>query len=46
MVEDQLAEQMLMGQFQAGMTIRVDKSEDTGLTIEPVTEKVAVEAGT
>jgi ATP-dependent Clp protease ATP-binding subunit ClpC len=46
MVEDQLAEQMLMGTFQAGMTIRVDKSEDTGLTIEPESPKVAVEAGT
>jgi ATP-dependent Clp protease ATP-binding subunit ClpC len=44
MVEDQLAEALLMGRFQPGMTIRVDKSEDTGLTIEPVSEKVAVEA--
>ena len=45
MVEDQLAEALLMGSFTAGMTIRVDKSEDTGLTIEPVTEKIPVEAG-
>ena len=44
MVEDQLAEALLLGRFQAGMTIRVDKSEDTGLTIEPVGEKIAVEA--
>jgi ATP-dependent Clp protease ATP-binding subunit ClpC len=45
MVEDQLAEALLMGSFTAGMTIRVDKSADTGLTIEPVTEKIPVEAG-
>jgi len=44
MVEDQLAEALLLGRFTAGMTVRVDKSEDTGLTIEPVSEKVAVEA--
>ena len=36
MVEDQLAEALLMGRFTSGMTIRVDKSEDAGLTIEPV----------
>jgi len=49
MVEDQLAEALLMGRFSAGMTVRVDKSEDAGLTIEPiepVTEKIPVEAGT
>ncbi|MEX2548399.1 MAG: ATP-dependent Clp protease ATP-binding subunit [Chloroflexota bacterium] len=46
MVEDQLAEALLMGRFQAGMTVRVDKSEDTGLTIELVEEKIPVEAGT
>jgi len=46
MVEDQLAEGLLMGRFQSGMTVRVDKSEDAGLTIEPVEEKVPVEAGT
>jgi ATP-dependent Clp protease ATP-binding subunit ClpC len=44
MVEDQLAEALLLGRFQSGATIRVDKSEDTGLTIEQVDEKVAVEA--
>ena len=44
MVEDQLAEALLMGRFQAGMTVRVDKSDDAGLTIEQVSEKIAVEA--
>jgi ATP-dependent Clp protease ATP-binding subunit ClpC len=45
MVEDQLAEALLMGRFQAGMTVRVDKGEDTGLSIEPVVdEKIPVEA--
>jgi ATP-dependent Clp protease ATP-binding subunit ClpC len=46
MVEDQLAEGLLMGRFQSGMTVRVDKSPDAGLTIEPVEEKIPVEAGT
>jgi ATP-dependent Clp protease ATP-binding subunit ClpC len=46
MVEDQLAEALLMGQFSPGMTVRVDKSDEAGLKIEPVTEKVPVEAGT
>ena len=46
MVEDQLAEALLTGRFSSGMTIRVDKSEDAGLTIEPVEEKIPVEAGT
>ena len=30
-----------MGRFQAGMTVRVDKSDDAGLTIEQVSEKIA-----
>jgi ATP-dependent Clp protease ATP-binding subunit ClpC len=46
MVEDQLAEALLTDRFQSGMTVRVDKSEDAGLTIEPVEEKIPVEAGT
>ncbi len=46
MVEDQLAEALLTGQFSSGMTLRVDKSEEAGLKIEPATEKVPVEAGT
>jgi hypothetical protein len=33
-----------MGRFQPGMTVRVDKSDDAGLTIEPITEKIPVEA--
>jgi hypothetical protein len=45
MVEDQLAEALLMGRFTPGMTVRVEKSEDTGLTITPIEEKVPVEAG-
>jgi ATP-dependent Clp protease ATP-binding subunit ClpC len=45
MVEDPLAEALLTGRFTSGMTIGVDKSEDAGLTIEPVEEKVPVEAG-
>ena len=45
MVEDPLAEALLLGRFQAGQTVRVDQSQDAGLTIEPVTEKTPVEAG-
>jgi ATP-dependent Clp protease ATP-binding subunit ClpC len=45
MVEDPLAEALLMGRYQPGMTILVDRSEDAGLTIEPAAEKIAVEAG-
>jgi ATP-dependent Clp protease ATP-binding subunit ClpC len=44
MVEDQLAEALLLGKFQPGMTIRLDKGEETGLSIEPVAEKTPVEA--
>src|SRR6186713_2606395 len=45
MVEDPLAEALLLGRYTAGMTIVVDKSDDTGLTIEPLTaEKTPVEA--
>jgi len=44
MVEDQLAEALLLGKFQPGMTILLDKGEDTGLSIEPVAEKTPVEA--
>ena len=46
MVEDQLAEALLTGPLPPGMTVVVDKSEDAGLTIEPVEEKIPVEAGT
>ena len=44
MIEDPLAEALLVGRFQAGETILVDRSEDAGLTIEPSTEKAPVEA--
>src|SRR5687767_7096759 len=46
MVEDQMAEALLMCRFTAGMTVRVDKAQDAGLNIEPVvTEKVPVASG-
>ncbi len=44
MIEDPLAEALLLGRFTAGMTILVDKSDDTGLVIEPLVEKTPVEA--
>jgi ATP-dependent Clp protease ATP-binding subunit ClpC len=44
MVEDQLAEALLLGKFEPGMTIRLDKAEDAGLSIEPLAEKTPVEA--
>jgi hypothetical protein len=44
MVEDQLAEALLMGRFAPGMTVVVDKSEDAGLSITPLEDKVPVEA--
>ena len=44
MVEDPLAEALLLGRFTAGQTIVVDKSPDAGLTIEPLAEKTPVEA--
>jgi ATP-dependent Clp protease ATP-binding subunit ClpC len=44
MVEDPLAEALLIGRFKAADTIVVDRSPDAGLTIEPLTEKMPVEA--
>ncbi|MBA2255563.1 MAG: ATP-dependent Clp protease ATP-binding subunit, partial [Chloroflexi bacterium] len=44
MIEDPLAEALLLGRFQAGQTILVDRSEDTGLSIEPIAEKTPVGA--
>jgi ATP-dependent Clp protease ATP-binding subunit ClpC len=44
MIEDPLAEALLVGRFQPGQTILVDRSEDAGLTIEPLAEKAAVGA--
>jgi ATP-dependent Clp protease ATP-binding subunit ClpC len=44
MVEDPLAEALLVGRFKDADTVVVDRSPDAGLTIEPVTEKTPVEA--
>jgi ATP-dependent Clp protease ATP-binding subunit ClpC len=44
MVEDPLAEALLVGRFKAGDTVLVDRSDDSGLTIEITTEKTPVEA--
>ena len=44
MVEDPLAEALLLGKYTAGQTIVVDRPSDGGLTIEPVAEKTPVEA--
>ncbi|MCY7418818.1 MAG: ATP-dependent Clp protease ATP-binding subunit [Chloroflexi bacterium] len=44
MVEDPLAEALLLGKYTAGQTSVVDRSPDGGLTIEPVAEKTPVEA--
>jgi len=44
MVEDPLSEQLLTGEFKAGDTVLVDKSEDAGLSITPAAEKTPVEA--
>jgi ATP-dependent Clp protease ATP-binding subunit ClpC len=45
MIEDPLAEALLMGRFQAGATVRVDRSDEAGLSIEQLAEKIPVEAG-
>jgi ATP-dependent Clp protease ATP-binding subunit ClpC len=52
MIEDPLAEQLLLGNYQPGETIVVDRAEETGLSIQttspaPATadEKTPVEAG-
>ena len=44
MIEDPLAEALLIGRFQAGQTVVVDRAEEAGLTIEPLVEKTPVEA--
>ncbi len=43
MIEDPLAEALLLGRFQAGQKILVDRSADAGLSIEPIesTESIA-----
>ncbi|MDQ3492507.1 MAG: ATP-dependent Clp protease ATP-binding subunit [Chloroflexota bacterium] len=44
LVEDPLAEALLLGRFTAGQTVVVDTSGDAGLSIEPLAEKTPVEA--
>jgi ATP-dependent Clp protease ATP-binding subunit ClpC len=44
MIEDPLAEALLVGSFKEGDTVRVDRDEESGLSIEPVTAKTPVEA--
>ena len=44
MVEDPLAEALLLGKYATGQTVVVDRGEDAGLTIEPLAEKTPVEA--
>jgi len=44
MVEDPLAEALLLGKYSAGQTIVVDRDPDGGLTIDAVAEKTPVEA--
>jgi ATP-dependent Clp protease ATP-binding subunit ClpC len=44
MVEDVLAEQLLLGKYAQGTTVVVDKGSEAGLEIHPVEEKQPVEA--
>jgi ATP-dependent Clp protease ATP-binding subunit ClpC len=44
MIEDPLAEALLVGRFKSGETVVVGKSEDAGLTLEPLAEKTPVGA--
>jgi len=44
MVEDPLAEALLLGKYSTGQTVVVDRGEDAGLTIELLAEKTPVEA--
>jgi ATP-dependent Clp protease ATP-binding subunit ClpC len=44
MVEDVLAEQLLLGKLPHGTSIIVDKGSEAGLDIHPVEEKQPVEA--
>ena len=44
MIEDPLAEALLVGKFKAGQTVIIDRSPDAGLSIEPLAEKMPVEA--
>jgi len=44
MIEDVLAEQLLLGKYETGMTVVVDKSSEAGLDIRAAEEKQPVEA--
>ena len=44
MIEDPLAEALLVGRFEPGQTVVVDRAEEAGLTIEPLMEKTPVAA--
>jgi ATP-dependent Clp protease ATP-binding subunit ClpC len=44
MVEDVLAEQLLLGKYKTGMTVVVDKGSEAGLDIRVAEEKLPVEA--
>ncbi len=44
MIEDVLAEHLLLGQYEPGTTIVVDKGEEAGLEIHAADEKTPVEA--
>ena len=44
MIEDPLAEALLLGRFKGGQTVVIDRSPDAGLSIEPLAEKMPVEA--
>jgi ATP-dependent Clp protease ATP-binding subunit ClpC len=46
MVEDPLAEALLVGRFEAGQTVVVDKSEDAGLMLSAEAEKTPAAAAT
>ncbi len=46
MIEDPLAEALLLGRFEPGQTIVVDKSDDAGLTIGAQAEKTPAAAST
>ena len=44
MVEDVLAEHLLLGKYEPGTTIIVDKGEEAGLEVHAADEKTPVEA--
>ena len=44
MIEDVLAEHLLLGKYESGTTIVVDKDPEAGLDIHPAEHKTPVEA--